>query len=115
MGNDHLPIQISLDKPLKPNTPLTEPHSRFHKTDDLLHNTLKDSLNSIDTDITTQDELEEPAVTLCDKLIKAVDTSTSKTYRCNDPKSPISQAILDLIKEKRRLRRPHRILTPNPP
>ena len=26
-------------------------------------------------------------------------------YSCNDPKSPISQAILDLIKEKRRLRR----------
>ena len=70
-----------------------------------LHNTLKDSLNSIDTDITTQDELEELAVTLSDTLLKAVDTSTLKVYSCNDPKSPISQAILDLIKEKRRLRR----------
>ena len=37
--------------------------------------------------------------------MKAVDTSTPKVYSCNDPKSPISQAILDLIKEKRRLRR----------
>ena len=37
--------------------------------------------------------------------MKAVDTSTPKTYSRNDPKSPISQAILDLIKEKRRLRR----------
>ena len=37
--------------------------------------------------------------------MKAVDTSTPKTYGRNDPKSPISQAILDLIKEKRRLRR----------
>ena len=36
--------------------------------------------------------------------MKAVDTSTSKMYSPNDPKSPISQAILDLIKEKRRLR-----------
>ena len=54
MGSDHFPIQISLDKPLKPNTPLTEPHYRFDKTDDdLLHNTLKDSLNNIDTNITT--------------------------------------------------------------
>ena len=35
--------------------------------------------------------------------MKAVDTSTPKTYSCNDPKSPISQAILDLVKEKRRL------------
>ena len=26
MGSDHFPIQISLDKPLKRNTPLTEPH-----------------------------------------------------------------------------------------
>ena len=105
MGCVYFPIQISLDKPLKPNTPLTEPRYRFHKTDDeLLHNTLKDSLNSVDTDITTQDELKEPAVTLCDKLIKAVDTSTPTTYNCNDPKSPISQAILYLIKEKRRLR-----------
>ena len=106
MGSDHFPIQISLDKPLKRNTPLTEPRYRFDKTDeDLLHCTLKDSLNSIDTDITTQDELQELAVTLCDKLMKAVDTFTPKTYIRNDPKSPISQAILDLIKGKRRLRR----------
>ena len=106
MGSDHFPFQISLDRPLKRNTPLTEPRYRFDKTnDDLLHNTLKDSLSNIDTNITTQDELEELAVTLCDKLMKAVDTSTPKVYSRNDPKSPISQAILDLIKEKRRLRR----------
>ena len=151
MGSDHFPIQISLDKPLKRNTPLTEPRYRFDKTnDDSVHNTLKDSLTSIDTDITTQDELEELAVTLsynytmrftysnllihilslsnehnnvasiqknrddkshrvivalCDELMKAVDTSTPKTYSRNDPKFPISQAILDLIKEKRGLRR----------
>ena len=72
--------------------------------DDLLHNTLKDSLTNIDTNITTQDELEELVVTLCDKLMKAVDTSTPKVYSHSDPKSPISQAILDLIKEKSRLR-----------
>ena len=66
MGSDHFPIQISLDKPLKRNTPLTEPRYRFDKTnDDLLHNTLKYSLTNIDTNITTQDELEELAVTLC--------------------------------------------------
>ena len=35
--------------------------------------------------------------------MKVVDTSTPKTYSRNDPKSPISQAILDLFKEKRRL------------
>ena len=66
MGSDHFPIQISIDKPLKRHTPFTEPRCRFDKTDDdLLHNTLKDSLNSIDTDMTTNDELEELAVTLC--------------------------------------------------
>ena len=58
-----------------------------------------------DTNITTQDELEELVVTSCDKLMKAVDTSTPIVYSCNDPKSPISQAILDLIKEKHMLRR----------
>ena len=100
MGSDHFPIQISLDKPLKRNTPLTctEPQYRFD-------NTQKDSPTNIDTDITTQDELEELVVTLGDKLVKAVDTSTPKVYSRNDPKSPISQAIIDLIKEKRRLRR----------
>ena len=36
--------------------------------------------------------------------MKAVDTSTPKTYSRNDPKSPISPAILDLLKEKRRIR-----------
>ena len=109
MVSDHFPIQISLNKPLKRNTPHTEPrYYRFDKpNDDLLHNTLKDSLTNINTDITTQDELEELAVTLCDKLMKAVDTSTPNVYGCNDPKSPISQAILDLIKKKRRLRRLH--------
>ena len=105
MGSDDFPIQISLDKPLKQNIPFAEPRYRFDKTDDdLLHNTLKDSLTNIDTDITTQDELEELAVTLCDKLMKAVDTSTPTVHSPNDPKSPISQAILDVIKEKRRLR-----------
>ena len=64
-----------------------------------------DTLNNTDTNITTQDELEELAVTLCDKLMKAVDTSTPKPYSRNDPKSPSSQATLDLIKEKCRLRR----------
>ena len=97
---------ISLDTPLRWNTSLTEPRYRFDKTnDDLLHNTLKDSLTNIDTNITTQDELEELAINLCDKLMKAVDTSTPKVYSRNDPKSSISQAILDLIKKKRRLRR----------
>ena len=106
IGSDHFPIQISLDKPLKRNTPLTEPRYRFDKTnDDLLHNTLKGSLTNIDNDITIQDKLEGLAVTLCGKLMKAVDTSTPKVYSHNDPKSPISQAILDLIKEKRSLRR----------
>ena len=63
MGSDPFPIQISLDKPFKRNTPLTEPRYRFDKTnDDLLHKTLKDSLTNIDTNITTQDELEELAV-----------------------------------------------------
>ena len=79
---------------------------RFDKTDDdLRHNTLKDSIDSIDTDITTHGELEKLAVTLCGKLMKAVGTSTPKTYSRNHPKSPISQAILDLIKEKCRIRR----------
>ena len=32
------------------------------------------------------------------------DTSTPEVYSRNDSKSPISQAILDLIKEKHRLR-----------
>ena len=71
----------------------------------MLVNTLKDSPANIDTNITTQDELEELAVTLCNKLMKAVDTSTPKVYSHNDSKSPISQALPDLIKENHRLRR----------
>ena len=86
MGSNHFPIQISLDKPIKWNTPRTEPSYRFDKTDnDLLHNTLKDSLNSVDTDISTQDELEELAFTLCDKLMKAVNKST---LRCTATATP---------------------------
>ena len=36
--------------------------------------------------------------------MKAVDTPTPKVYSRNDPRSSISQAILDLIKEKCGLR-----------
>ena len=39
------------------------------------------------------------------QLKEAVDSSTPRSYSRNDPKSPISQAILDLIKEKHRHRR----------
>ena len=67
MSSDHFPIQISLDKPLKRNTPLTELHYRFDKTNDnLLHSTLKDSLTNMDTNITAQDNwsnLQSPYVT----------------------------------------------------
>ena len=64
MGSDHFPIQISIDKPLKRNTPLAKPRYQFDKTDnDLFHDTLKDSLNSVDMDMTTQDNLQSPYVT----------------------------------------------------
>ena len=86
MASDYFSIQISLNKPLKRNIPLAEPRYRFDKTDDdLLHNTLKDSLTNIETDITTQDQLDELAVTLCDKLMKAVDTSTPKCTAAMTP------------------------------
>ena len=86
MGSDHFPIQIHLTSHSNKIHHLQNHATRFDKTDnDLLHNTLKVSLNSIDTDITTQDKLEELAVTLCDKLMKAVNTSTPKTIH---PKRP---------------------------
>ena len=73
MGSDHFPIQISVDKPPKRSTPLTEPRYILDKTDnELFHKTLQDSLNTIDTDIDAQDELEELAVTLCDNLMKSI-------------------------------------------
>ena len=36
--------------------------------------------------MTTQDELGQDAVTLCDKLMKAVDTSIPEMYSLHDPK-----------------------------
>ena len=60
MGSDYFPLKFHLTRPLKRNTPLTEPRYRFDKTNnDLLHNTPKDSLTNIDTNITTHNELEE--------------------------------------------------------
>ena len=101
VADDHFPIQISLDKPLKRNTPLTEPHYQFDTTNgDSLHNTLKDSLTNINTNITTQDELEELAVTLCDKLMKAVDTSTPKVHN-NTQDHNTKSTINNLQKEIR--------------
>ena len=87
MVSNHFSIQISLDKPPKRNTSLTEPCYQFDKkkNDDSLHNTLKDSLKSIDTDITAQDELEELVVTLCDKLMKA---ATQPHLKCTAAMTP---------------------------
>ena len=96
MGSDHFPIQISLDKPLKQNTPLAEPRYRFDKTNDEPGQHRQKHNHTRRTGGTCGH--------LMYKLMKAVDTSTPKVYSRNDPKSPISQAILDLIKEKRRLR-----------
>ena len=59
---------------------------RFDKTeDDLFHNTLKDSLTSIDTDIAAQDELEELAVTFRDKLVRQ---STHPPLQCTAATTP---------------------------
>ena len=102
MGSDHFHFQILPDKPLKRNTPLTEPRYRFDKTKvNLLHNTLKDSLTNTET---CSHLMQKLAVILCDKIMKAVDSSMPNVDSCNDPKYPIIQAILDLIKEKHRLR-----------
>ena len=91
MGSDHFPIQISIDKPPKCSIPLTGPRYKLDKTDNkLFHKTLQDSLNTIDTDIDAQDELEELVVTLCD-LMKAVDSSTLKVYSRSDPKHPLAR------------------------
>ena len=81
MGSDHFPIQISLDKPLKWNTLLTEPCYRFDKTDDdLLHHTQEDSLSSIETDIATQDELKELAVTPSDIKFSGITFDNRMTF-----------------------------------
>ena len=116
MGSDHFPVQISLTSHSNGIH-----HLQNHAADltklTMTYFTLNVSLNRTDTDITIQDELEELAVTLCEKLMKAVDTSTTlKPYSRNDPKSPISQAILDLIKNVGLggCTITHRILTPNP-
>ena len=99
MGSDPSPFKFHLRSHSNGTHLLPKHVTDLTKTnDDLLYNTLKDSL-------ITQDELVELAVTSCDKLMEAVNTSTPEVYSHNDPKSPISQAILDLIKEKRRLRR----------
>ena len=73
MGSGHFPIQISTDKPPKQNITLAELRHQFDNPENyLFHNSLNNSLNSIDTNLATQGELEELAVTLCDKLMKAV-------------------------------------------
>ena len=54
-----------------------------NKWSDLQHNTLKDSLANIDTNISTRDELEELAVT--NFVTNSWRHSTHKVYSRNDP------------------------------
>ena len=98
MGSDRFPIQISLDKPLRRSTPLTEPRCRFGEAGDgLLHSALGGSLSGMDASMAARGGLGGLAVALCGRVVGAVGASAPGVYSRSGPRSPIGQAILGLV------------------
>ena len=107
LGSDHLPIEISIDTPPHRNTFTNYTKYKFDQTDrEVLESTLEEALGSADfsghLSISDLDKYADFIITaIHTEVDKAIPTSKS----VRPESSPISNETLELIKEKRRLRR----------
>ena len=103
LGNDHLPIEISIDTPPHRNTFTSHTKYKFDQTDrEVFESTLEEALGFADFSghLSTSD-LDKYA----DFIITAIHTAVPTSKSVQLESSPISNEILALTKEKRSLRR----------
>ena len=107
LGSDHLPIEISVDTTPLRNTITNHTRYKFDQTDrEVFKSILEEALGSEDFSghLTTSD-LDRYADFIITALHTAVDKAILKSKSERPESNPISNEILVLIKEKRKLRR----------
>ena len=117
LGNDHLPIKITIDPPPPPpththththrNTSTNHIKYKFDQTDrEIFESTLEKALRSADFSghLSTSDS-DKYADFIVTTISTAVDKAIPKSKSMRPESNPISDEILALIKEKHRLRR----------
>ena len=107
LGSDHLPFEISTDKPPHRNSSTNHIKHKFDQTDrEVFESTLEEAPGSADFSghLSTSD-LDKYADFIVTAISTAVDKAIPESKSVRPESNPISNATLALIKEKRRLRR----------
>ena len=112
LGSDHLPIEISIDNSPPPppphrNTFTNHTKYKFDQTDrEVFKSTLEEALGSADfSELLSTSDLDKYADFIVTAMSTAVDKAIPKVKNVRPESNPISDEIIALIKEKRRLRR----------
>ena len=107
LGNDHLPIEISIDTPTHRNTFINHTKYKFDQTDrEVFESTLEEVPGSADFSghLSTSD-LDKYGDFIITAIHTAVDKAIPTSKSVQPESNPISNETLVLIKEKRMLRR----------
>ena len=107
LGNDHLPIEISIDTPLHGNTFTNHTKYKFDQTDrEVFESTLEEALGSADFSghLSTND-LDKYADFIITVIHTAADKAIPTSKSVRPESNPISNETLALIKGKLKLRR----------
>ena len=107
LGSDHLPIEISVDNTPHRNTSTNHTKCKFDQTDrEVFESTLDEALGSEDlSGLLSTSDLDKYADFILTAISTAVDKAIPKSKSVRPESNPISDEIIALIKEKRRLRR----------
>ena len=109
LGNDHLPIKISVDTTPHRNTFTNHIEYKFDRTDrEVFESILDEALGSEDFSghLSTSD-LDKHGDFIITALYTAVDKAIPNSKSVRPESNPISSETLAVIKEKRKLRRPY--------
>ena len=107
LGNDHLPTEILIDTPPHRNTFNNHTKYKFDQTDrEVFKSTLEEALGSADFSghLSTSD-LDKYADFIITEIHTAVFKAIPRSKSLRPENNPISNETLELINEKRRLRR----------
>ena len=112
LGSDHLPIEISIDTPPPPppphrNTFTNYKKYKFDQTDrEVFESTLEEALGSADiSGLLSTSDVDKYTDFIVTAISTAVDKAIPKAKSVRSESNPISDETIQLIKEKRRLRR----------
>ena len=109
LDSDHLPIEIAIDTQPHRNIHINPVRYKFNQTDhdrEVFESTLEGALSSGDVpELKSTQDIDKYADFITTAISTAVDKAISTSKSGRSESQPISEEILALIKEKRKLRR----------